>query len=330
MPVIKPDKQNQKETAEKHKQKFLKATASLRASWQKALPKVLARTSLKKAPSGLRESMLYSLQAGGKRLRPLLALKAAAICGLEKKRALQMATALECLHTYSLVHDDLPAMDDDDLRRGKPTSHKVFGEGNAVLSGDALQSLAFELLALAEVSPATIAYFAACVGAEGMAGGQYLDMNSLEIEPTQKGDDESEQELRYRYLLDLHQRKTGRLIEAALVLPFLTATASSTKKNEQKSFLKKTAKIKTWGLELGLLFQISDDILDSEGTSSSLGKSVGKDARQNKLTFVSLLGVEQARLQAHTLSRKLSWQASSLFCDNFFNYLPFYVLERKS
>lgn len=238
-------------------------------------------------PSNLYESMKYSLMAGGKRLRPMLVL--AVLEALEKplERGVPFACALEMIHTYSLVHDDLPAMDDDDLRRGKPTNHKVFGEATAILAGDALLTRAFSLIAESylthpDVKPITtvnlIAELGKRAGATGMVGGQMADIEG-------EGQQLSLQQLEF-----IHQHKTGDLLIAALRGGGYLAEA-----NEQQM-----EALTQYGVCIGLAFQIQDDILNVEGNAEQLGKAVGSDEERQKATYPSLLGLAESkdRLQA--------------------------------
>lgn len=218
------------------------------------------------------DAMKYSLLAGGKRLRPIFVLDFCRMCGGDWKSAAPFAAALEMIHTYSLIHDDLPCMDNDDLRRGKPTNHKVYGEAIAVLAGDGLLTEAFTMLASAPFTAETriraVQVLAECAGVLGMVGGQVLDIQSETRECT-------EQEV-----LNIQERKTGALIKAACVLGVLAGGGSE----EQITWAGKFAR------HLGLAFQIRDDILDVIGTKEEMGKSVGTDAGKN--TFVSLHGIE--------------------------------------
>ena len=220
------------------------------------------------------DAMQYSLTAGGKRLRPILAFEFCRICGRDWKEAAPFAAAIEMIHTYSLIHDDLPCMDNDDFRRGKPTNHKVFGEAMAVLAGDALLSDAFAVAASAELpNPADLAtaigVLGQCAGSLGMVGGQVLDIMSEERLCT-------EQEV-----LDIQSRKTGALINAACVLGVLAGGGNEKQVEAAAAFA---------GL-LGLAFQIRDDMLDVIGSAQELGKAVGVD--QGKNTFVRLYGLEK-------------------------------------
>jgi geranylgeranyl diphosphate synthase type II len=234
------------------------------------------------ATEGLVEAMRYSLLAGGKRIRPVLALATASAVGRAPATVLPLAAALELIHTYSLIHDDLPAMDDDDLRRGRPTCHVKYGEDVAILAGDGLYAEAFRhLLKEQEGDPAKVleaaAELAAATGVAGMVGGQYIDVRNLVPE--------GEVSLRR-----LHQLKTGRLIAASVecVLLLTSGEGASTRLPDLRAFAG----------ELGLLFQIVDDILDVTGTADALGKPQGSDERHGKLTYVSQYGVEGARRMA--------------------------------
>jgi len=226
---------------------------------------------------GLEEAMRYSLLAGGKRIRPVLSLATGLAVGWEPERLLPLAAALELIHTYSLIHDDLPAMDDDDLRRGRPTCHRVYGEDVAILAGDALYAEAFHhLLAHQEGEPrqllAAAAQLAAATGVNGMVGGQYLDIKG---EGGKGGDG----------LQLVHQLKTGRLIAAAVECVLLLVGAGEPVKMTLGRF----------ATEIGLLFQIVDDILDVTGNEADLGKPKGSDERSGRVTYVTLHGLEGAR-----------------------------------
>lgn len=236
-------------------------------------------------PPRLAAAMRHSVLGGGKRLRPVLALLAAEACGGEVEAALPVACALELVHTYSLVHDDLPAMDDDDLRRGRPTCHKAFDEATAILAGDALATLAFEILAR-EVRPGEVALgciraLAEAAGPEGMVGGQMAD---LEAEGRVDGT--------VAELEAIHRRKTGALLRAALRMGGLVGGGT----REQLEALD------GYGRAVGLAFQIVDDLLDVEGDEAKLGKRVKKDLGQGKWTYPGLLGVEASRERARVLA----------------------------
>ncbi len=234
-------------------------------------------------PEVLREAMAYSLLAPGKRLRPMLVLLAAEACGGRLEEALPAACAVEMVHAFSLVHDDLPAMDDDDLRRGRPTCHKKYGEAVAILAGDALLARAFEVLAKQvrppEVAAECCAALAEAAGPAQLAGGQTDD-----ILPCAEAADE-------KTLQAIHERKTGAMIRVSLRLGGVIAGAGA----EQLGALDQ------FGRCLGLAFQITDDLLDVCGSEAALGKRVGKDARQGKLTFPGLLGVEESMARAERL-----------------------------
>jgi len=232
--------------------------------------------------TGLEEAMRYSLLAGGKRIRPVLALATASALGRTPSTVLPLAAALELIHTYSLIHDDLPAMDDDDLRRGRPTCHVKYGEDVAILAGDGLYAEAFRhLLHEQEGEPERVlkaaAELAGATGVNGMVGGQYIDVRNLVPD--------GEVTLRR-----LHELKTGRLIAASVecVLLLTSDDAASTRLPDFRAF----------AAELGVLFQIVDDILDVTGTADALGKPQGSDERHGKLTYVSQYGVDGARRMA--------------------------------
>jgi len=233
-------------------------------------------------PPRLREAMRYSLLAPGKRLRPMLALMAADACGGDSQAAMPVACAVEMVHAYSLIHDDLPAMDDDDLRRGRPTCHKVYGEALAILAGDALLTLAFGVLAgrvrPAEVAAACCASLAAAAGACQLVGGQADDMAG----PTRGG---------IAALESIHSRKTGAMIRVSLRLGAMVAGASRDQ----------LAALDEYGRRLGLAFQVTDDLLDVRSDEATAGKRVGKDAARGKLTFPGLLGIEQSTAYARQL-----------------------------
>jgi len=221
-------------------------------------------------PPILYDSMRYSLFAGGKRLRPALCLAACELIGGSATEALKAAGALEMIHTYSLIHDDLPAMDNDDLRRGKPTNHKVFGEGNAILAGDGLLSLA--MVVLSQIEDVRVIREVSR-GAFDMVSGQSMDLNGTPDAET---------------LLAIHRKKTGALIRAAVLAGAYCAGATPSQIKALRAFSE----------HFGLLFQITDDILDATGDPDVLGKSVGKDARDEKVTFVSVYGLDRARQEA--------------------------------
>ncbi|MEA2709931.1 MAG: geranylgeranyl diphosphate synthase, type [Phycisphaerales bacterium] len=242
---------------------------------------IAAVSATANVPPRLAESITYSLAAGGKRLRPALVLECARACGgrAEDRSALAAAVAMELVHTFSLVHDDLPAMDDDDLRRGVPTNHKVFGEAMAILAGDAMVTLAFEVLATsvdAALVPALVRELAIAAGPAGMIGGQVLDIagegRSLELPELQQ----------------IHRLKTGALLTAACRMGAIAAGAGEPQ----------LAAISEYGRHLGLAFQIVDDLLDVTSTPQQLGKQTNKDASSGKNTYPRLLGIEASRAAA--------------------------------
>lgn len=228
------------------------------------------------------EAMRYSLLAGGKRLRPIFVLDFCRMCGGDWTKALHFAAALEMVHTYSLIHDDLPCMDNDDFRRGRPTNHKVYGEATAVLAGDGLLTAAFSYLAKAdysaEVRIQAVRILAECAGELGMVGGQMLDMQSEQRQCTAQE------------VIEIQSRKTGALIRAACMLGVLAAGGSAEQLSNAGNFAD----------NLGLAFQIRDDMLDVIGNPEELGKSVGTDSVKN--TFVQLYGLEKCDelVQMHT------------------------------
>ena len=219
------------------------------------------------------DSMRYSLLAGGKRLRPIFVLDFCRMCGGDWKSALPFAAAVEMIHTYSLIHDDLPCMDNDDFRRGKPTNHKVYGEAMAVLAGDALLTAAFKQLAIANYPAETrikaVGVLSDCAGELGMVGGQVLDIQSEQRQCTKQE------------VIDIQSRKTGALIKAACVLGVLAGQGSGEQTDAASAFAD----------HLGLAFQIRDDMLDVIGNAEELGKATGMDAGKN--TFVQLYGLEK-------------------------------------
>jgi geranylgeranyl diphosphate synthase type II len=229
------------------------------------------------ATAGLEEAMRYSLLAGGKRIRPVLALATAEALGRDPAEVMPLAAALELIHTYSLIHDDLPAMDDDDLRRGKPTCHVAYGEDVAILAGDGLFAEALRHVLAAQAAPpenlvASVLKLTEAVGVSGMVGGQYIDV-------TADGD------LDAAALRELHERKTGRLIAASVECVLLLDGPDRPA----------TIAYQRFAAELGVLFQIVDDILDVTGDDESLGKPRGSDERHGKRTYVSLFGLDRAR-----------------------------------
>jgi geranylgeranyl pyrophosphate synthase len=244
-------------------------------------------------PAALAEAARYALLGGGKRLRPALARLACAACGGDDADALPSAVALEMVHTYSLVHDDLPCMDDDDLRRGRPTCHVVYGEALAVLVGDALQTAAFEVLAEGADARA-VAVLARAAGGAGMVGGQVLDM-TLEAGAASAA-----------AVRDVHARKTAALLAAAAELGARAAGANDARARAFAAF----------GLGLGRLFQAVDDLLDVTGDAATLGKTPGKDARARKATLVAALGLDGARGEVERLRAELDAELDDLGVDD--------------
>ncbi len=238
-------------------------------------------------PGILHEAMRYSLQAGGKRLRPALVLDACAAVGGDPLRALPTACAFECVHTYSLIHDDLPCMDDDDLRRGRPSCHKQFDEATALLAGDALLTLAFALVAANADEPGVTASqvvrvaaeLAAAAGAPGMVGGQVLDLAAEGTQPTEP------------VVEAIHRRKTMALLRGSLRCGAILGGADDPRVDA----------LSRYGEGLGLAFQIVDDILDIVGDEAKLGKPVGSDVGLDKATYPAVLGLDASRRKAHDL-----------------------------
>lgn len=297
--------------------------ARLKSEVDEALTATLATSEW---PGPLKQAVEYSLMAGGKRLRPALLLMATSICDGDKKVAMSAACAIEMIHTYSLIHDDLPSMDDDDMRRGRPTSHIVFGEALAILAGDGLLTFAFETLGNAGTPPIVTAdclrILAAAAGGQGMVGGQILDLEAdrgpfsakstgermgfSAKERSEPGgsavtpEDLNEQKtnpasgddgFRVEHLIQIHKMKTGALITAALELG--AAVAGATEPQRQA--------LVSYGQRAGLAFQIADDLLDVTGNDEKLGKETGRDSELGKLTYPSLIGVEASRQKADRL-----------------------------
>jgi geranylgeranyl diphosphate synthase type II len=238
-------------------------------------------------PKTIHRAMRYSLFAGGKRLRPILCLAGAEVVGGKPEPALPLACAVECIHTYSLIHDDLPCMDNDDFRRGKPTSHKVFGEAMAVLAGDGLLTIAFEMAVAGPATPryphaAIVHELASASGSRALIGGQVADAEG-------EGKKISPADLRY-----IHENKTAALITASIRLGAMSANATP----------KQLARLTDFGQSLGLAFQVIDDILDVTQTTEKLGKSAGKDLKAQKATYPALLGLEKAKQEADRLTAR--------------------------
>lgn len=247
----------------------------------KALPKASAR------PATIHKAMRHSIFAGGKRLRPVLTIAAAEACGGNESDAMPPAIAVECLHTYTLVHDDLPCMDDDDFRRGHPTCHKVYGEGIAVLAGDALQSIAFEIIAGTQPTKRYnaadyVKELAITGGSQKLIGGQVADIEG-------EGADLNRAQLKY-----IHLNKTSALLKSSIRFGGMSANATPAQLEA----------LSTFGESLGLAFQVIDDILDVTQTTEKLGKSAGKDEAVGKATYPAIIGLDASRKEAARLTKK--------------------------
>ena len=262
---------------------------------------------LPKSDDIVSEAMKYSVRNGGKRIRPMLTLEFCKACGAEPEKALPFACAVEMIHTYSLIHDDLPCMDDDDYRRGKPPCHIAFGEANALLAGDALLTLAFETAVKADIAAENVVRavkeLSYSAGILGMVGGQVLDLQN------------ENKALTLSELEQIHNLKTGELIRVACVLGCVAAGADEEKIKSAEAYAK----------GIGLTFQIVDDILDVTSDAETLGKPIGSDAENQKTTYVSLLGIEKSKEVAAELTRKAkaalavydeNTEALSLLADN--------------
>ncbi len=286
--------------------------AAYRARVENALEQILPPVEI--TPSRLHEAMRYSVLGGGKRLRPTLVYAAGTALAARDDALDACACAVELIHVYSLVHDDLPAMDDDDLRRGKPTCHKAFDEATAVLVGDALQSLAFQILTVNHVglSPANqvkaVATLAQAAGSRGMAGGQALDLAAVG------------RQLDLAELENMHIHKTGALIRASVLLGALCAPEADPAKVDA---------LDSYAKCIGLAFQIQDDILDVVGATDTLGKTQGADAARGKPTYPSLLGLEGAREHAQDLLARADAALAPLGEDGeFLRNLAGYIVQR--
>jgi farnesyl diphosphate synthase len=263
----------------------------------------------------IHEAMRYATFAGGKRLRPFLVVHSARLYGVPESRALRVAATIEVLHTYSLVHDDLPCMDDDDLRRGRPTVHKAFDEATAVLAGDALLTIAFEILSDEKTHPSgavrcrLIGHLARTAGSNGMIGGQMMDMQAPSLS-FGAGD-----------IVQLQRLKTGALFEYSCEAGAILAEAGPAEEDRMRLYAR----------DLGLAFQIADDLLDVTATTEQLGKTAGKDVEQGKATLVSVYGIEGARAEAAKLARSaaalvsVKGEVSALLQE-----LPQFMVDRES
>jgi geranylgeranyl diphosphate synthase type II len=276
-----------------------------------ALDRYLPKENVK--PATIHKAMRYSLFAGGKRLRPILCLAAADACGGKIDHALPLACAMECIHTYSLVHDDLPSMDNDDFRRGRATCHKVFGDGIAVLAGDALLTIAFEIVSRAKpISRYNMSILlreiAVAAGSRKLIAGQVADLEA-------EGRETNPEQLRY-----IHENKTAAILATSVRLGAMSANAKA----------KQLAAITKFGRALGLAFQIIDDILDVTQTSEKLGKSAGKDVAAKKATYPAVIGLDASRAEARKLTRQ-AHNALSIFGAkaDALHALANYLLERE-
>ncbi len=288
---------------------------------------VALRAELNRAgwPASLKEAVEYSLMAGGKRLRPVLVLLANDVCGGKQENAIAAACAIEMIHTYSLIHDDLPSMDDDDFRRGRPTNHKVFGEASAILAGDCLLTQAFQTISSTDTDPGCIAesvrILAVAAGGCGMVGGQVLDLAACDLRSTDSDENDSHQtaETRVVELTRIHRMKTGALIVAALDLGAVSASAD----------LECRARLRQYGNCIGLAFQIADDLLDVTGEQTRLGKTPGRDVDLGKLTYPGLLGIEPSRARAQQLVQD-AHDAVDAFgeCSVWLKELAGFIVER--
>ncbi|MCX7951180.1 MAG: polyprenyl synthetase family protein [Clostridiales bacterium] len=264
-------------------------------------------------PETLMNSMKYSLEAGGKRIRPILTLTIAEALGGNTDDAMDFGCAIELIHTYSLIHDDLPAMDNDDYRRGKLTNHKVFGEAIAILAGDALLNFAFEFLLekasnnLKEPYIKALSIISKASGSTGMIGGQVIDIES------------GNKKINLDELYNMHRLKTGAMIEASCIVGCVLAERYD-----------KINIVKEYSQNIGIAFQIVDDILDCIGDKEKLGKSIGKDEKDNKSTFVTLLGLERAKELAKEHTEKAISLAEEIDSTGFLTDLTNYLLNREN
>jgi len=261
----------------------------------------------------VQEAMRYAVFAGGKRLRPFLVMASSRLFGVPESRAVRAAAAIEAIHTYSLIHDDLPCMDDDDLRRGNPTTHRKFDEATAVLAGDGLLTLAFGILAAPETHPSAEVRcrlalgLAEAAGSEGMVGGQMIDM----MAPDSGFDAED--------VINLQRLKTGALFEFACKAGPVLAEAGEAAETTLRDYAR----------DFGLAFQITDDLIDSLGDASVAGKSVGKDSTQGKATLVSLLGIEGARAKAKALADEAAGRFAGFGAEaGLLRALPYRLIDR--
>ena len=270
---------------------------------EKEIKRLLPKST--KYPGIIHKAMRYSVLAGGKRIRPLLSIAVYDLLKGKSNTIISTACAIELIHTYSLIHDDLPCMDDDDLRRGKPTLHKVYGEAVAVLAGDSLCALAFDILSKSK-NNSVIALMAKAIGSQGMIGGQVMDIIN-------EGKNITKKEIKY-----IHINKTGKLIAASLVTGALEADAKPKLVND----------INQWGEKLGLAFQIADDILNIRGSFKKMGKSVGSDVENNKNTYPSVFGLEKSEEIAQKLVLDVKLNLKKYKNPVILNSLADYIITR--
>ena len=279
---------------------------------ERALDRYLPKANTK--PATLHRAMRYSLFAGGKRLRPILCLAATEASGGKIRNALPLACALECIHTYSLVHDDLPSMDNDDFRRGRPTCHKVFGDAIAILAGDGLLTIAFEIVSSAKPTSrydtsSLLREIAVAAGSQRLIAGQVADLEA-------EGKNVKRDQLQF-----IHQNKTAAILKSSVRLGAMSANADA----------KKLSAVTRFGQRLGLAFQVIDDILDVTQTSEILGKSAGKDVAAKKATYPAVIGLDKSRAEARRLTRQ-AHNALSVFRSRDaepLHALANYLLERE-
>ena len=298
---------------------FLSYFNSLRSSFEDELPRLIQSTSLAQAPEPLQEAVHYSLFSGGKRIRACILLELSNLKKVRRPQALCTAAALECLHTYSLVHDDLPAMDNDDLRRGKPSSHKKYNEATAILVGDALHSLSFELLSKPEPPSTVINYFSEFAGSSGMVGGQFLDLNfNLNIN--------QDTYTLAKKINEINFYKTGKLFQLSVGLPIQIAATHMANDPEDYN---KLDLYHDWGKNLGLLFQLVDDLEDActlEGEAEILNNT-----KPSSLNILHCMEKQEVLKEISILKNELKKTASDLFKNSLFlQKLPDYILRKSN
>lgn len=294
--------------------KFNEKLTEYAAYAEESLAKYNSLTAETEPQKNLIEAMNYSLSAGGKRIRPVLVMAFCEAMGADYRKAKAPACAIEMIHTFSLIHDDLPAMDDDDLRRGKPSCHKAFGEAMAILAGDALAVMPFEIIAAdeelsAEQKVKIISVLAKATGKSGMIGGQVIDMEN------EQRNDVDEENLR-----NMYRNKTGQLIAVSCAMGCIVAGADEEIINFSAEY----------GYKLGLAFQIIDDILDVTASTEEIGKPAGSDAEENKTTFVTLYGVEKAQEIADRITAEALECLEKTGNDSFLAELTRTLLKRKN